>query len=72
MASRPWRLGNYNNANSSLNPWFGAVDEFALYPAKLTPAQILAHYQNGTNANRSVSYDTLIQVSQSGGLSAAR
>src|SRR5207249_4095238 len=53
-------LGNYNNANSgtfgAANPWIGGADEFAWYPVKLTPAQILAHYQNGTNANRSQSY----------------
>jgi len=58
-------IGNYNNANSgtfgAANPWFGAVDEYAWYPSKLTPAQILAHYQNGTNANRSTPYDTLIR-----------
>lgn len=54
-------IGNYNNANSSLNPWFGAADEVAFYSAKLTPAQILSHYQNGTNASRSTPYQTLIQ-----------
>lgn len=53
-------IGNYNNANNSLNPWFGAADEFAFYSAKLTPAQILSHYQNGTNANRSTPYQTLV------------
>ncbi|MEO6036474.1 MAG: LamG domain-containing protein, partial [Verrucomicrobiota bacterium] len=54
-------IGNYNNGNSSLNPWFGAADEFAFYSAKLTPAQILSHFQNGTNASRSTSYKALIQ-----------
>lgn len=54
-------LGNYNNANNSLNPWFGAADEFAFYSAKLTPAQILSHYENGTNAARVTPYATLIQ-----------
>ena len=54
-------IGNYNNANSSLNPWFGAADEVAFYSAKLTPAQILSHYQNGTNASRTTPYTTLIQ-----------
>ena len=58
-------LGGYNNANSGTagfaNPWTGGVDEFAYYNAKLTPAQILAHYQSGTNANRSTPYSTLIQ-----------
>ena len=58
-------LGNYNNANSGTagasNPWFGGIDEFAWYPAKLTAAQVLAHYQNGTNANRTQAYSALIQ-----------
>jgi hypothetical protein len=58
-------LGGYNNANSGTagfaNPWTGGVDEFAWYNAKLTPAQILAHYQNGTNAARSTPYATLIK-----------
>jgi len=54
-------IGNYNNANSSLNPWFGAADEFAFYSTKLTSAQILAHYQNGTNAARAIPYATLVQ-----------
>lgn len=55
-------IGNYNNtAGTSLNPYFGAVDEFALYANKLSSAQILAHYQNGTNTNRSTPYDVLIK-----------
>jgi len=54
-------LGNYNNANGSLNPYFGGVDEFAVYASKLTPAQILSHYQNATNANRAQSYESLIK-----------
>jgi len=55
-------IGNYNNtAGTTLNPFFGGVDEFAFYAAKLTPAQLLSHYQNGTNANRATPYDTLIK-----------
>src|SRR5437667_6011652 len=54
-------IGCYNNANTGLNPFFGAVDEFAWYSNALSPAQILAHYQNGTNANRSQPYDALIK-----------
>ncbi len=54
-------IGNYNNANSSLNPWFGGADEFAFYSTKLTPDEILSHYLNGTNAARPVPYATLIQ-----------
>ncbi len=54
-------LGCYNNANTGLNPYFGAIDEFAWYSNKLSAAQILAHYQNATNANRSQSYDSLVK-----------
>ncbi|SPE51344.1 putative Immunoglobulin I-set domain protein [Verrucomicrobia bacterium] len=58
-------LGGYNNANGGTygfeNPWIGGIDEFAWYPVKLSAAKILAHFQNGTNANRSVSYTTLIK-----------
>lgn len=60
-------LGNYNNANGNAanlgasNPWFGAIDEFAFYPAKLSAAQIKAHYQNGTNASRSTPYAALVK-----------
>src|SRR5437667_11810926 len=54
-------IGCYNNANTGLNPFFGAVDEFAWYSNKLSDAQILSHYQNATNANRSQSYDSLIK-----------
>jgi hypothetical protein len=53
-------LGNYNNTNGSLNPWYGAIDEFAWYPAKLTAAQILAHYENGTNPHRAIPYSVLV------------
>ncbi len=58
-------LGGYNNGNSGgnqgeVNPWIGGVDEFAWYPSKLSAAQVLAHYQNATNANRTQSYSSLI------------
>src|SRR5262249_48302732 len=33
---------------------------FAWYSNKLSPGQILAHYQNGTNANRSQSYNSRV------------
>ncbi|MBX3744001.1 MAG: LamG domain-containing protein [Verrucomicrobiae bacterium] len=55
-------LGSYNNTDgTSLNPYFGGIDEFAFYSARLTPEQILEHYQNATNVNRTVSYDALIR-----------
>jgi len=56
-------FGAYNNTSGAGgNPYFGAVDEFALYASALTPDQILSHYQNGTNANRTTPYEALIQA----------
>ncbi len=55
-------LGAYNNTSGAGgNPYFGGVDEFAFYAARLTPAQIQSHYENGTNANRTTPYDTLVK-----------
>ena len=55
-------LGAYNNTSGAGgNAYFGGADEFAFYAAKLTPEQILAHYQNGTNASRTTPYETLIK-----------
>lgn len=54
-------LGAYNNTSGAGgNPYFGGIDEFAFYDTTLSPEQILAHYQNGTNANRGTPYETLI------------
>lgn len=53
-------LGSYNNTELGSNPFRGAIDEVAFYAKKLTPAQILAHYQNATNAARSTAYETLV------------
>jgi hypothetical protein len=58
-------VGGYNNANGGTagfeNPWIGGIDEFAWYSNKLSAAQIMAHYQNGTNAARTTPYATLIK-----------
>jgi hypothetical protein len=61
-------FGAYNNTASSTpgvqpqsNPYFGGIDEFAFYKNVLTPEKILAHYQNATNAARTIAYDALIQ-----------
>lgn len=41
--------------------WFpGYADEVALYAHALTEGQILAHYQNGTNASPSQPYNSLV------------
>ncbi|HTH49672.1 MAG TPA: LamG domain-containing protein [Candidatus Limnocylindria bacterium] len=50
-------VGSYDTGS---NPFVGAVDEVAIYKKALTEAQITAHYQNGTNANRSLAYDSLV------------
>jgi hypothetical protein len=42
------------------NPFIGNVDEVALYNTALSGAQLLAHYDNGTNAARTISYAALI------------
>jgi hypothetical protein len=38
------------------------MDEFAVYTSTLSAAQVLAHYQNGTNAARATPYATLIKA----------
>lgn len=50
-------IGAYDSGS---NPFNGAVDEVALYPGALSAADVLAHYQNGTNAHRGASYDSVI------------
>jgi hypothetical protein len=52
-------VGGYSDG--SQNPFVGDIDEFAFYTSALTSAQVLAHYQNGTNAARSVSYSSLVK-----------
>jgi hypothetical protein len=53
-------IGSYNNTEPGSNPFRGAIDEVAFYAKKLTDAQILAHYQNATNAARTTKYEALI------------
>ncbi|HOK76373.1 MAG TPA: immunoglobulin domain-containing protein [Verrucomicrobiota bacterium] len=38
----------------------GVVDEAAIYPAVLSPAEILAHYQNGINPSPATPYNQLV------------
>ena len=51
---------SYNNTEPGSNPFRGAIDEVAFYSKALSAAQILAHYQNATNANRTTPYETLV------------
>lgn len=58
-------VGNYNNtAGTSLNPYFGGVDEFAMYGRMLTPEEIRSHYQNARNPQRTVAYDELVRAKE--------
>lgn len=52
--------GSYNNTQPGSNAYRGGVDELAVYTNKLSAKQILAHYQNGTNAARALPYEQLI------------
>jgi hypothetical protein len=38
----------------------GDIDELAVYASGLSPSQVLAHYQNGTNATPTPAYNTLV------------
>jgi len=51
-------VGSYDDGVS--NPFNGAVDEVAFYSSALSGAQILAHYQNGSNAAPATLYSSLI------------
>jgi hypothetical protein len=58
--SAGFSVGSYNNTDPGSDAFMGAVADVAFYNQQLTPAQILAHYQNGTNYNRTQSYSSLI------------
>jgi hypothetical protein len=55
----PMSLGSYSDG--SQNPFVGDIDEFAVYASALSSGKVLAHYQNGTNAARGVSYSSLVK-----------
>ncbi len=56
--SFPMSIGGYSDA--SQNPFVGDIDEFAFYTNALSSTRILAHYQNGINSSRGVSYSSLV------------
>jgi hypothetical protein len=56
--SYPMSIGGYSDGTQ--NPFVGDLDEFAVYTSALSAAQVLAHYQNGTNASRATPYPSLI------------
>src|SRR5207247_11435103 len=55
-------IGSYNAASGlGNNPFEGDIDEVAIYnDYVLTPDQILAHYQAGTNSRPATNYETLV------------
>ena len=59
------RLGGRNDIETGANLLLfkGGIDEVAIYNTALSASDILAHYENGTNAARSVDYATLVQAS---------
>ena len=60
--SAPFSIGGfplYSNGHFE-NPFFGSIDEVAMYNTALSASQILAHYQNATNASRATPYQTLV------------
>ncbi|HZQ47182.1 MAG TPA: LamG-like jellyroll fold domain-containing protein, partial [Verrucomicrobiae bacterium] len=54
----PFSIGGY--ADGTENPFFGQIDEVAIYNTPLSASQVLTHYQNGTNAARSTSYSSVV------------
>jgi hypothetical protein len=65
-------IGSYNAASGlGSNPFEGDVGEFALYNNYvLTPDQILAHYQAGTNAGFGTNYATMVMTAAAASLPA--
>ena len=51
-------LGGF--ANGTDNPFEGDMDEVAFYSSVLSPAQVTAHYANGTSASPAMPYQDLI------------
>jgi len=48
----------------------GVLDEVAIYPSVLSPADILAHYQNGVDPAPAQSYDSLVLAKTRWGIGA--
>jgi hypothetical protein len=53
-------VGAYAANNPGDNPYTGYVDEVAWYSNALSAAQVLAHYDLGTNAARTVGYEAQV------------
>jgi len=67
----PMRLGGFPNDNGNVGGGTfagGGLDEVAIYPAALSAAEVLAHYQNATNSPaRTVPYQSLVLASNPSG-----
>src|SRR5207248_5744632 len=60
VANTNANLGVGGYPDGSQNPFIGPMDEVAIYTSALSSAQVLAHYQNGTNSSRATPYSSLI------------
>ncbi len=47
-------------ANASENPFEGSIDELAFYDKVLLPDRVLAHYNNGSDENRTTPYEEVV------------
>lgn len=56
----PLRIGGGANEGTGSFFWPGLLDEVAIYSNALSPAQVLEHYDNGTNSARGTAYDQLV------------
>jgi hypothetical protein len=59
----PLGIGAYSADNPGDNAFTGSLDEVAFYNTALTSATILAHYTNGTSAQRTQPYSELVAAS---------
>lgn len=55
-ATKPVTLGSRYDGYG----YQGLLDEVAIYPVVLTPAEVQAHYANGTSASPTETYDSLV------------
>ncbi len=58
--SIPMTFGARADGDFGFFTYLGSIDEGAFYPYLLTPAQVLAHYQAGTNAAPATPYQNLV------------
>lgn len=63
----PLTFGARADGAAGFFTYSGLIDEAAVYPVALSPAQVLAHYQAGTNAAPPKAYSQVIQADSPAG-----